>query len=134
MGKKKKKRLSRREGWGFPRGRRKKNGKVAEKVGHDFGGLWVRALPWAFLGHSLSPHLGRSLLAILGPSVRCTSELRMLSGDHSRCLTLLLVTHLAGMALMGFGFELFIGRYLVAPCGRSLCALLTGPSIPRKVS
>jgi hypothetical protein len=43
---------------GFPAGRKKiKNGKVAERAGHGFGGIWVRALPWAFLGHSLSPLL-----------------------------------------------------------------------------
>ncbi len=71
--------------------------------GHDFDGLWVRAVPSALL---------------TGPFVCRASELKTLSGDRSdsRRLVFLPVTRLAGMALAGFRFE-------PPPCVRSLWAL-----------
>ena len=45
-GKKRKKRLSGGEGWGFPRGRREKNGKVAGKVGVSRGEEGKKTAKW----------------------------------------------------------------------------------------
>src|SRR5713226_8598690 len=68
--------------------------------GHDFDGIWVRAVPSALL---------------MGPFVCRESELKTFKWRptrllNSRWLVLLPITHSAGMTLTGFRSEPFHGR------------------------